>query len=62
MVWYSHLIKNFPSFTVVHTAKGFSIVSEAEVFFLEFPCFFYNPMKVKVKVAQLCLTLCEPMN
>ena len=31
VVWYSHLFKNFPQFVVIHTLKGFSIVSEAEV-------------------------------
>ena len=31
MVWYSHLFKNVPQFVVIHTVKGFSIVSEAEV-------------------------------
>ena len=37
MVWYSHLLKNFPQFVVIHTAKGFSIVNEAEVdVYLEF--------------------------
>ena len=47
MVWYSHLFKNFPQFVVVHTVKGFSIVNEGEVdVFLEFPCFFYDPMDV----------------
>ena len=45
MVWYSHLLKNFPQFVVIHTVKGFSIVNEAEVYvFLEFSCFFYDPM------------------
>ena len=29
--WYSHPFKNFPQFVVIHTAKGFSIVNEAEV-------------------------------
>ena len=47
MVWYSHLLKNFPQCVVIHTVKGFSIVSEVEVdVFLEFSCFFYNPMDV----------------
>ena len=45
MVWYSHLLKNFPQYIVIHTVKGFSIVSEADVF-LEFSCFFYDPMDV----------------
>ena len=47
MVWYSHLLKNFPQFFVVHTVKSFSIVNEAEVdVFLEFSCFFYDPTDV----------------
>ena len=31
VVWYSHVFKNFPQFVVIHTVKGFGIVSEAEV-------------------------------
>ena len=47
MVWYSHLLKNFPQFVVSHTVKGFSVVNEAEVdVFLEFSCFFYDPRDV----------------
>ena len=46
-VSYSHLLKNFPQFVVIHTVKGFSIVNEAEVdVFLEFSCFFYDPTDV----------------
>ena len=46
-VWYSHLFKNFPQFVVIHTVKVLRLVSEAEVdIFLEFPCFFYDPMDV----------------
>ena len=33
MVWNSHFLKNFPQFVVIHTVKGFDIVSEAEVDF-----------------------------
>ena len=45
MIWDSHFHKNFPQYVVVHTVKGFSIVSEADVdVFLEFPCFLYGPM------------------
>ena len=41
MVWYSHLFQNFPQFIVIHTVKGFGIVSKAEVdVFLELSCFF----------------------
>ena len=40
MVWYSCLFKNFPQFVVIHTVKGFGVVSRAEVdIFLEFSCF-----------------------
>ena len=47
VVWYSHFLKNFPQFVVIHTVKGFGIVSEAEVgFFLKFSYFFYDPMDV----------------
>ena len=46
-VWYSHLVKNFPKFVVIHTIKGFSIVNEAEVdVFLGFTCFFYDQVDV----------------
>ena len=31
MVWYFHLLKNFPQFIVIHTVKGFGIVNKAEV-------------------------------
>ena len=41
MVWYSHLFQNFPQFIVIHTVKGFGIVSKAEIdVFLEISCFF----------------------
>ena len=41
MSWYSHLLKNFPQFVVIHTVKGFGIVNEAKVdVFLELSCFF----------------------
>ena len=47
VVWYFHLLKNFPQFVVIHIIKGFSIVNKAELdFFLEFFCFFYDPMDV----------------
>ena len=47
MVWYSHLLKNFPQFVVMYTVKGFSRVNEAEVdVFLEFPCSFYDSTDV----------------
>ena len=40
MVWYSHLLKNFPQFIVIHTVKGFGVVNKAEIdVFLELSCF-----------------------
>ena len=45
MVWYSHLLKNFPQFVVIHTFKGFGIVNKVEVDgFLELACFLDDPM------------------
>ena len=47
VTWYSHLLKNFPQRVVIHTAKGFGIVNKAEIdVFLEFPCFFDDPVDV----------------
>ena len=47
VVWYSHLLKNFPQFVVIHIVKGFSIVNEGKVdVFLEFSCLFYDPTNV----------------
>ena len=31
VVWYYHLLKNFPQFIVIHTIKGFGIVNKAEI-------------------------------
>ena len=47
MVWYSHPLKNFPQFVVIHTVKGFDIVNEAKVdVFMELSCFFDDPAGV----------------
>ena len=47
MVWYFHLLKNFPQFVVIHAVKGFGVVNKAEVdVFLELSGFFYDPMDV----------------
>ena len=55
-VWWSGIpisFKNFPQFFMIHTVKGFSIATEAEVvvflelfFFFFFFFFFYNPTNV----------------
>ena len=47
MVWYSHLLKNFPQFVVIHTIKSFGVVNKAEVdVFVELSCFFNDPTDV----------------
>ena len=47
MVWYSHLLQNFPQFIVIHTVKGFGIANKAETdIFLELSCFFDDPADV----------------
>ena len=47
VVWYFHLLRNFPQLAVIHTIKGFSIVNESEVgVLLDFSCFFYDSMDV----------------
>ena len=47
MVWYSHLLKSFSQFVVIHTVKGFGIVNKAELdIFLELSYFFHHPADV----------------
>ena len=45
MVWYSHLLKNFPQFVVIHTVKGFVNKTEVDIF-LELSCFFDDSVDV----------------
>ena len=47
VIWYFHLLHNFPQFIVIHTVKGFGIVNKAEVdVSLELYCFFDDPADV----------------
>ena len=47
MVWYSHLLKNFPQLVVIHTVKDFGVVNKAEIdVFMELSCFFDDPVDV----------------
>ena len=47
VVWYSHLLKNFLQFVVIHTVKGFGLVNKAEIdVFLELSCFIHDPADV----------------
>ena len=43
---YSHFFNNFLLFVVIQTVNGFSIVNEAEVVFLEFPCFLHDSVNI----------------
>ena len=55
VVWYSHLLKNFPWFIVIQTVKGFSVVNVAEIdVSLKFPCFFYDPMNAGILISGFC--------
>ena len=50
MVWYSHLLKHFSQFVVIHAVKSFGIVNEAEIdIFLELSCFFNNLTDIENK-------------
>ena len=47
MIWYSHVLKNFPQFVGIRTLKGFGLANKAEVdVFLELSCFFNDPTDV----------------
>ena len=47
VVWYSHLLKNFPQFVMIHIVKGFGVVNKGEIdIFLELSSFFYDPVDV----------------
>ena len=46
VVWYCHLLKNFPQFVVI-CSQSFGVVNKREVHvFLELSCFFYDPTDV----------------
>ena len=50
VVWHTHLLKNFPEFTVIHKVKGFGIVDKAEIdVFLELSCLFDDPADVGIR-------------
>ena len=58
MVWYSHLLKDFPQFVVIDTIKGFIIVNKAGVdVFLEFSCFFDDPKDVASAFSKSSLSI-----
>ena len=47
MVWYPHILQNFPQFIVVYTVEGFGVVNKAEIdVFLELSLFFNDPADI----------------
>ena len=47
VVQYSHLLKNFPQFVVIHTVKGIDVTNKEEInVFLELSCFLYDEMDI----------------
>ena len=47
VVWYSHLLQNFPQFIMIHIVKSSGIGNKAEIdVFLELSCFFDDPVNV----------------
>ena len=47
VVRYSHLLKNFPQFVVIHIVKGFDVVNKAKLdVFLELSFFFDDPADI----------------
>jgi len=45
VIWYSHLLNNFPQFVVIDI--GFGIINKRKVdVFLELSCFFFDPTDV----------------
>ena len=56
VVWYSHLLKNFPQFILIYTVKVFGIINKAEIeVFLELSCFFNDPVDFGNLICFLCL-------
>ena len=45
-VWYSHLLKNFPQFVMIHTVRMWRSHKAMKMFFLELSCFFNDPADV----------------
>ena len=63
VVWYSRLFKNFLQFAVIHTVKGFGIVSKAEVdVFLQLSCFFDDPADVDTLISGSSALLKSSLN
>ena len=55
VIWYSHLLKNFPEFVVSHTVKGFGIVNKAQV------NFFWNSLTFSMTQWMLAIWSLAPL-
>ena len=53
MIWYSHLLKNFSQFAVIHIVKDFSIINEEVDVFLEFCWFFFSVIQQILAIRSL---------
>ena len=63
VVWYSHLLKNFPQLVVIYTVKAVCIVNKAEVdVFLELSCFLDDPTDVGNLISGSCAFLKSSLN
>ena len=61
VVWYSHLLKNFPQSSVIHIVKGFGVVNKAEIDdFLELSSFFYDTKDIGNLVPLVPLPFLNP--
>ena len=60
VVWYSHLLKNFPQLVVTHTVKDLGIVYKVEVdVFLGLSTFLFFTL---CNVFQYCMSCSSPVN
>ena len=56
VIWYSHLLKNFPQFIVIHTVRDFGIVNKTEIdIFLELLFFQWSNRCWQFDLRFLCL-------
>ena len=51
MVWYSHLLKNFPPFVVIHRVKGFGFKEELFLENVHIQIFRLNESRSQTKLA-----------
>ena len=65
VVWFSHLLKYFPQFVVIHTVKGFGIVNKTEIDIFSGTLLLFlwcNAAAAAAKSLQSRPTLCDPID